>query len=122
MKARVGVHDWSRDPVGRVGLVNEGSLPGRSRPISYNPRAASRIGGRPDSQWVKAAGGLADGIRTGRFAPGERLPTVADMALAACVHPRVMARALRRLRELGYVHYRSGYGYYVADEPPADAV
>lgn len=86
-------------------------LPGRSRPIT-------NIGGRPESQWVKAAGGLADGIRTGRYAPGERLPSVADMAVAACVHPRVMARALLRLRELGYVDYRNGYGYYVSEDPP----
>lgn len=86
-------------------------LPGRSRPIA-------NIGGRPESQWVKAAGGLADGIRTGRYAPGERLPSIADMAVAACVHPRVMARALLRLRELGYVDYRNGYGYYVSEDPP----
>lgn len=79
------------------------------------------LGGRPDSQWVKAAGGIADGIRTGRYAPGERLPAVADMATAARVHPRVMARGLQRLRELGYVVYRNGYGYYVSDEPPGTA-
>lgn len=86
-------------------------VPARRQPLA-------EIGGRADSQWVKAAGGLADGIRTGRYAPGERLPTVADMAVAACVHPRVMTRALLRLRELGYVDYRSGFGYYVSDEPP----
>lgn len=86
------------------------------------PRPASQIGGRAGSQWVKAAGGLADGIRTGRYARGVRLPTVEDMALAACVHPRVMARALRRLRELGYVHYRTGYGYYVTEDPPMGAI
>jgi DNA-binding GntR family transcriptional regulator len=40
------------------------------------------------------------------------------MAAAACVHPRVMRHALRRLRELGYVVYRPGDGYYVADTPP----
>jgi len=82
------------------------------------PEQPVEIGGRADSQWVKAAGGLADGIRTGRYLPGERLPTIADMAAAACVHPRVMTRALLRLRELGYVDYRSGYGYYVSDDPP----
>ena len=83
-----------------------------------SPESPVEIGGRVDSQWVKAAGGLADGIRTGRYLPGERLPTIADMAAAACVHPRVMTRALLRLRELGYVDYRSGYGYYVSDDPP----
>jgi len=88
---------------------------GKSLP--ENPRSPE-IGGRPDSQWVKAAGGLADGIRTGRYMSGERLPPVADMAAAAVVHPRVMARALQRLRELGYVEYRNGYGYFVSGEPP----
>lgn len=87
-------------------------------PLPGRPRHITNIGGRPESQWVKAAGGLADGIRTGRYAPGERLPSVADMAVAACVHPRVMARALLRLRELGYVDYRNGYGYYVSEDPP----
>ena len=76
------------------------------------------IGGRENAQWVKAAGGLADGIRTGRYTPGERLPPLADMAAAAVVHPRVMSRALRRLRDLGYVVYRRGYGYYVSETPP----
>lgn len=76
------------------------------------------IGGRADAQWAKAAGGLADGIATGRYAPGERLPTLAAMAAAAVVHPRTMSRALRRLRELGYIVYRPGYGYYVSETPP----
>jgi len=71
-----------------------------------SPGHEPEIGGRENAQWVKAAGGLADGIRTGRYAPGERLPALADMAAAAVVHPRVMSRALRRLRDLGYVVYR----------------
>jgi DNA-binding GntR family transcriptional regulator len=29
-----------------------------------------------------------------------------------------MSRALRRLRELGYVTYRLGYGYFVSHTPP----
>jgi DNA-binding GntR family transcriptional regulator len=29
-----------------------------------------------------------------------------------------MSRALRRLRELGYVTYRQGYGYFVSHTPP----
>ena len=78
----------------------------------------AELGGRDASQWVKAAGGLADGIRTGRYTPGEQLPPLAAMAAAACVHPRVMRRALHRLRELGYVVYRRGVGYYVSDAPP----
>jgi DNA-binding GntR family transcriptional regulator len=78
----------------------------------------TELGGRDASQWVKAAGGLMDGIRTGRYAPGEQLPSLYAMAAAACVHPRVMRRALLRLRELGYVVYRRGVGYYVSEAPP----
>ena len=78
----------------------------------------TELGGRNASQWVKAAGGLMDGIRTGRYAPGEQLPSLHAMAVAARVHPRVMRRALLRLRELGYVVYRRGVGYYVSDAPP----
>jgi DNA-binding GntR family transcriptional regulator len=33
-----------------------------------------------------------------------------------------MARALRRLRELGYVYYRKGYGYFVARNPPSGGI
>ena len=29
-----------------------------------------------------------------------------------------MSRALRRLRELGYITYRRGYGYFVSHTPP----
>jgi hypothetical protein len=112
MTARMVSDGCSRDSGG-----SRPRLPrARSRHERLEPSAV--IGGRADSQWVKAAGGLADGIRTGRYTPGERLPTVSDMAAAACVHPRVMTRALLRLRELGYVDYRTGYGYYVSEEPP----
>jgi DNA-binding GntR family transcriptional regulator len=93
-------------------------MPVSGMPLPEDPDPLRQIGGRTGSQWVKAAGGLADGIRTGRYTRGERLPTVADMAAAAVVHPRVMVRALQRLRELGYVEYRNGYGYYVSEEPP----
>jgi DNA-binding GntR family transcriptional regulator len=78
----------------------------------------TELGGRDASRWVKAAGGLADAIRTGRYTPGEQLPSLHAMAAAASVHPRVMRRALLRLRELGYVVYRRGVGYYVSAAPP----
>jgi DNA-binding transcriptional regulator YhcF (GntR family) len=50
--------------------------------------------------------------------PNERLPTLVSLAIANQVHPRTMSRALRRLRPLGYVTYRQGYGYFVSHTPP----
>jgi DNA-binding FadR family transcriptional regulator len=86
--------------------------------MSREPEAGLFIGGRSNAQWVAPARGLAREIRTGRIAPGERLPPVPDMAMAAAVSRGVMSRALRRLRELGYVVLRPGDGYFVSDTPP----
>jgi DNA-binding transcriptional regulator YhcF (GntR family) len=83
-----------------------------------NDRLRSEIGGRRNSRWATAARDLADAVRTGRYSPDERLPTLASLAAANEVHPRTMSRALRRLRELGYVTYRLGYGYFVSHTPP----
>ena len=81
-------------------------------------RLQSDIGGRRNSRWATAARDLADAVRTGRYAPAEQLPPLVSLAAEKQVHPRTMSRALRRLRELGYVTYRRGYGYFVTDTPP----
>jgi DNA-binding FadR family transcriptional regulator len=86
--------------------------------MSSEPEAGLFVGGRSNAQWVAPARNLAREIRTGRIAPGERLPPVPDMAMAASVSRGVMSRALRRLRQLGYVVLRAGEGYYVSDTPP----
>lgn len=83
-----------------------------------NERLRPEIGGRQNSHWVTAARDLADAIRAGRYSPDERLPTLVSLAAANEVHPRTMSRALRRLRELGYVTHRRGYGYFVSHTPP----
>lgn len=86
--------------------------------MSREPEADLFVGGRSNAQWMAAARGLAHGIRTGQYVPGEKLPPVPDMAAAAAVSHGVMSRALRRLRELGYVVLRPGDGYYVRDPAP----
>lgn len=83
-----------------------------------NDGLQSEIGGRRNSHWATAAHDLADAVRTGRYSPDERLPTLVSLAAGNEVHPRTMSRALRRLRELGYVTYRRGYGYFVSRTPP----
>lgn len=83
-----------------------------------NDELHSKIGGRRNSHWAIAARDLANAVRTGGYSPDERLPTLLSLAAANEVHPRTMSRALRRLRELGYVTYRPGYGYFVSHTPP----
>ena len=81
-------------------------------------RLHSEVGGRRNSHWATAARDPAAAVRTGRYAPGEQLPSLVTLAENQ-MHPRTMSRALRRLRELGYVDYRRGYGYFVS--PPCRA-
>jgi DNA-binding transcriptional regulator YhcF (GntR family) len=79
-----------------------------------NDGLQSEIGGRRNSH-------LADAVRAGRYSPDERLPALVSLAVANQaneVRPRTMSRALRRLRKLGYVTYRQGYGYFVSHTPP----
>jgi DNA-binding transcriptional regulator YhcF (GntR family) len=54
----------------------------------------------------------------GAVQEGTEARETTGLATANEVHPRTMSRALRRLRELGYITYRRGYGYFVSHTPP----
>jgi DNA-binding transcriptional regulator YhcF (GntR family) len=53
------------------------------------------------------------GILTGELAPGERLPSVRELARRFRLHPNTIALAYRRLQTEGWVHARRGSGMYV---------
>ena len=44
------------------------------------------------------------GIVSGEYAPGERLPPVRELALAAGVNPNTMQRAMTELEREGFSH------------------
>jgi DNA-binding FadR family transcriptional regulator len=68
------------------------------------------------ARWSEAASGLADGIETGRYAAGEPLGTVEELARASCVSRRTMLRVLRELAATGYVVKRGRW--HVSGDPP----
>jgi coenzyme F420-0:L-glutamate ligase / coenzyme F420-1:gamma-L-glutamate ligase len=86
--------------------VSEGPIPGN--PVLPAPGQA---------RWPLAARRIAGRITAGDYAPGDMLPA-RDLATALRVSRPTIARALRELRELGYVR-REGRAHYVADAPPA---
>ena len=51
--------------------------------------------------WQQLADIITESIVTGEFAPGERFPSVRDLALQAGVNPNTMQRALSRLEDDG---------------------
>jgi GntR family transcriptional regulator, transcriptional repressor for pyruvate dehydrogenase complex len=67
---------------------------------------------------------LADGlaervrelIRTGGFQPGDRLPSIADMARRYGVGHPTLREALKKLETVGIVNIRHGSGVYVGED------
>jgi DNA-binding FadR family transcriptional regulator len=60
---------------------------------------------------------LAEEIRSGRLAPGARLPTEQDLMREAGVSRTVVREAVAALRAEGLVITRQGVGAFVADNP-----
>ena len=62
---------------------------------------------------------VRDGIRhhiiTGALIPGERIPTVRDLAATLAINPNTIAHAYRELESEGYIISRVGRGTFVAD-------
>ena len=56
------------------------------------------------------------GIVTGAFPPGERLPSVRDLAMEAGVNPNTMQRALAQLESEGLVYSQRTAGRFVTED------
>lgn len=56
------------------------------------------------------------GIVTGGFPPGERLPSVRDLATEAGVNPNTMQRALAELERDGLVYSQRTAGRFVTED------
>lgn len=59
---------------------------------------------------------IKTGIATGVFAPGERLPSVRDLAMEAGVNPNTMQRALAQLESEGLVYSQRTAGRFVTED------
>ena len=61
------------------------------------------------------------GIVSGAFPPGERLPSVRDLATEAGVNPNTMQRALTELERDGLVYSHDSPGLWPGGDPDAAA-
>lgn len=59
---------------------------------------------------------LRQAIASGAFSPGERLPSVRDMAMEAGVNPNTMQRALSELERCGLVYSQRTAGRFVTED------
>lgn len=73
--------------------------------------------GMYDRPWNKIAADIRSKIQTGRWQPGDRLPTLGQFQEEHGKSKNTVARALRQVREEGFVVTR-GKSYYVSEDPP----
>ena len=66
--------------------------------------------------YSQLVGSLKLAIASGRFDPGERLPSVRDMAVEAGVNPNTMQRALSELEREGLVYAERTTGRYITKD------
>ena len=66
--------------------------------------------------WSQLIAQIKVGIVTGAFPPGERLPSVRDLAAEAGVNPNTMQRALTELERDGLVYSQRTAGRLVTED------
>ncbi|QFT82290.1 putative transcriptional regulator PhnF [Roseovarius sp. THAF27] len=80
------------------------------------PRTAPRTATRTPV-WKSIRDTLTDDIAAGRYAPGDKLPTEAELARRFGVNRHTVRRALADMAEAGTVFPRRGAGVFVAQKP-----
>ncbi|ROT25859.1 winged helix-turn-helix domain-containing protein [Micromonospora sp. HM5-17] len=68
--------------------------------------------------YLRVVNGITDQIRSGELAPGDKLPTYAQLAEQYKVGISTAQAALRILRDRGLVEGHPGKGTYVTQDPP----
>ena len=66
--------------------------------------------------YAQLIGQIRAGIVSGAFSPGERLPSVRDLAMEAGVNPNTMQRALTELERDGLVYSQRTSGRFVTED------
>lgn len=55
-------------------------------------------------------------IISGKYSPGERLPSVRDLAMEAAVNPNTMQKALAELERIGLVYTQRTAGRFITED------
>ena len=59
---------------------------------------------------------LESDIVSGKYAPGDKLPTVRDLAVEAAVNPNTMQKAYGELEKIGLVYSQRTSGRFVTED------
>jgi len=73
--------------------------------------------GRKTPLWRSISAALTADIAEGRYAPGDKLPTEAELSARFGVNRHTVRRALADMAEMGLTHARRGAGVFVTQAP-----
>ena len=65
-------------------------------------------------------GGIRDQIQNGILRPGDKLPSVRELAAKLTINPNTIARAYRDLEQQGWIATVAGKGCFVCQPPVQD--
>lgn len=71
--------------------------------------------------WLQIAWQIANRIIAGEWPPGERIPSVRELAAEVQVNPNTVVRSVTFLNEEGIIINQRGIGYFVANDGPEKA-
>lgn len=66
--------------------------------------------------WMQIAQQIATRIMAGEWPPGERIPSVRELAAEIQVNPNTVARSVTFLQDQGVIVNQRGIGYFVAED------
>jgi len=71
--------------------------------------------------WMQIAQQIATRIMSDEWTPGERIPSVRELAAEVQVNPNTVVRSVTFLQEAGIIINQRGIGYFVAEDGVAKA-
>jgi GntR family transcriptional regulator len=81
--------------------------------LDINPRLSTPI-------YQQVVDGIKEAVARGILVPGERIPTVREMAAGLSLNPNTIAKAYQKLEQEGIIATMRSRGTFVADRSSAD--
>ena len=66
--------------------------------------------------FLQIADNISEKVMEGKYAPGEKIPSVRDLALEMGVNPNTVMRTYSELQSRGIIDNKRGVGYYVTND------
>ena len=66
--------------------------------------------------FLQIADNISEKVMEGKYPPGEKIPSVRDLAAEIGVNPNTVMRTYSELQTRGIIENKRGVGYFVSDE------